>query len=213
LAARGRTGRRSRKPLAPSRVDACNPLLQAHPTWARDKHEGRGFPLLRLSPSGFFPPSRSVSRRPIWAGARGDNLLVGPGTPRVRNADKSAPPPALQTAVVPAIQAGPPLPSVGPSSSPLRPVTLVFSSPVISSVSTQPPVPPAPAVTTAVVAVSMTYSAPAAPAAQPPSESVPALASTADPGSETDSDPQLAFALLPRLRPDAPPPPPSSSGL
>jgi hypothetical protein len=74
-------------------------------------------------------------------------------------------------------------------------------------------VPPAPAVTTAVVAVSMTYSAPAAPAAQPPSESVPALASTADPGSETDSDPQLAFALLPRLRPDAPPPPPSSSGL
>jgi hypothetical protein len=43
-------------------VDACNPLLQAHPTWARDKHEGRGFPLLRLSPSGFFPlraPSRA----------------------------------------------------------------------------------------------------------------------------------------------------------
>jgi hypothetical protein len=43
------------RPLAPSRVDACNPLLQAHPTWARDKHEGRGFPLLRLSPSGFPP--------------------------------------------------------------------------------------------------------------------------------------------------------------
>jgi hypothetical protein len=81
LAARGRTGRRSRKPLVPSRVDACNPVLQAHPTWARDKHEGHRFPLLRLSPSGFFPPSRSVSRRPIWAGARGNNLLVGPGTP------------------------------------------------------------------------------------------------------------------------------------
>jgi hypothetical protein len=48
-----------------------------------------GFHLSRLSPSGFFPPSRSVSRRPIWAGARGDNLLVGSGTPRVRNADKS----------------------------------------------------------------------------------------------------------------------------
>jgi hypothetical protein len=30
---------------------------------------------------------RSVSRRPIWAGARGDNLLVGPGTPGFRNAD------------------------------------------------------------------------------------------------------------------------------
>jgi hypothetical protein len=28
----------------------------------------------------FFPPSCSVSRRPIWAGTRGDNLLVGPGT-------------------------------------------------------------------------------------------------------------------------------------
>jgi hypothetical protein len=41
---------------------------------------------LRLSPSS-FPPSCSVSRRPIWAGARGDNLLVGPGTPRGRNAD------------------------------------------------------------------------------------------------------------------------------
>jgi hypothetical protein len=68
-------------------VDACNPLLQAHPTWARDKYEGRGFPLLRLSPSGFFPPLCSVLRRPIWAGARGDNLLVGPGTPRGRNAD------------------------------------------------------------------------------------------------------------------------------
>jgi hypothetical protein len=25
-----------------SRVDACNPLLQAHPTLARDEHEGRG---------------------------------------------------------------------------------------------------------------------------------------------------------------------------
>jgi hypothetical protein len=152
LAARGRTGRHTHKPLAPPRADACNPLLQAHPTWARDKHEGRGFPLLRLSPSGFFPPfalrlapthlgwgtrqqftrrsrdppgskrrhtrtlvtpyckrtrpgrgtntkvagfpftsvslrffapSRSISRRPIWAGARGDNLLVGPGTPGV----------------------------------------------------------------------------------------------------------------------------------
>jgi hypothetical protein len=56
LAARGRTGRRSRKPLTPSCVDACNPLLQAHPTWARDKHEGHGVPLLRLSPSGFSPP-------------------------------------------------------------------------------------------------------------------------------------------------------------
>jgi hypothetical protein len=90
---------------------------------------------------------------------------------------------------VPAIQLGPPLPTLGPSSSLLRLVTLVFTSPVIGSISSQSPVPPAPAVTTAAVAVSVTSLAPAAPAAQLPSKSVPAPASTADPGSETDSDP------------------------
>jgi hypothetical protein len=37
-----------------SRVDACNPLLQAHPTWARDEHEGRGIP--PLSHAGLRPP-------------------------------------------------------------------------------------------------------------------------------------------------------------
>jgi hypothetical protein len=77
---------------------------------------------------------------------------------------QSAPPPPLQAPVVPAIQPGPPLPTASPSSSPLWPVTLVFTSPVISFVSTQPPVPPAPAVTTAAVAVSVTSSALAAPA-------------------------------------------------
>jgi hypothetical protein len=114
---------------------------------------------------------------------------------------------------VPTIQAGPPLPPFGPSPSPLRPVTLDFSSSVVGSISAQPPVPPAPAVITAAMAVSVTTSAPTDPVAQPLSESVLALASTADLGSETDSDPQLVFALLPRSRPDAPPPPPSSSGL
>jgi hypothetical protein len=39
-----------------------------------------GFPFYACLPL-VFPPSHSVSRRPIWAGARGDNLLVGPGTP------------------------------------------------------------------------------------------------------------------------------------
>jgi hypothetical protein len=66
-------------------VDACNPLLQAHPTWARDEHEGRGIST-SLSPiSGHltFPLSRSASCRPIWAGARGDISLVGLGTPSV----------------------------------------------------------------------------------------------------------------------------------
>jgi hypothetical protein len=122
-----------------------------------------------------------------------------------------APPPPLQAPVVPAIQSGHPLPSVGPSSSSLRPVTLAFTSPVLSSICPQPPVPPASAVTTTVVAVSVTTSVPAASAARPLSESVPALASTADPGSETDSDPQSVFALLPRPRPDAPQPPPPAS--
>jgi hypothetical protein len=78
---------------------------------------------------------------------------------------QSAPPPPLQDPVVPAIQPGPPLPTVGPSSSPLRPVTLVFTSSVIGSISTQSPVPLASAVTTTIVVVSVTSSAPAAPAA------------------------------------------------
>jgi hypothetical protein len=111
---------------------------------------------------------------------------------------QSAPPPPLQAPVVPAIQPGPPLPSVGPSSSPLWPVTLAFTSPVLSSICPQPPMPPASVVSTTAVAVSVTTSVPAAPAVQPQSESVPTPASTADPGSKTDSDPQLAFALLPR---------------
>jgi hypothetical protein len=78
---------------------------------------------------------------------------------------QSTPPPALQTAVVPAIQAGPPLPSFGPSPSLLWLVTLDFLSPAISSVSAQPLVPPVPAVTTVVVAVSVTTLAPPAPVA------------------------------------------------
>jgi hypothetical protein len=34
-----------------------------------------------------FPSLCSVSRQPIWARARSDNLLVGPGTPQGRNTD------------------------------------------------------------------------------------------------------------------------------
>jgi hypothetical protein len=44
---------------------------------------GRGFPLL------FPPPLCSVSRRPIWAGTRSDNLLIGRGTPRVETPTKA----------------------------------------------------------------------------------------------------------------------------
>jgi hypothetical protein len=39
----------------------------------------------------FFPSLCSVSRRPIWAGARSDNLLVGPGTPGVETPTVGAP--------------------------------------------------------------------------------------------------------------------------
>jgi hypothetical protein len=77
---------------------------------------------------------------------------------------QSAPPPALRAVIIPALQAGPTLPSVGPSPSLLRPVTLDFSSPVVGTISTQSLVPPTPAVTTAAMAVSMTAPAPADPA-------------------------------------------------
>jgi hypothetical protein len=68
--------------LALSHADACNPLLQAHPTWAQGNTKAAGFPF-----ACFFPPSCSASCRPIRAGTRSDNLLVSPGTPRGRNAD------------------------------------------------------------------------------------------------------------------------------
>jgi hypothetical protein len=78
----GRAGKRTRQALArgrslPSRVDACNPLLQAHPTWARDKHEGRGISTslslrppfspfaLRLAPTHLgWGTRRHFTRRP-----------------------------------------------------------------------------------------------------------------------------------------------------
>jgi hypothetical protein len=65
--------------LSPSLAKACNPLLQAHPPWAQDNTSRGSLP----------PPLCSISRRPIWAGTRSDNLLVSPGTPRGRNADIS----------------------------------------------------------------------------------------------------------------------------
>jgi hypothetical protein len=66
--------------LSLSLANACNPLLQAHPPWAQD-NTSRG--------SLLFPLLCSISRRPIWDGTRNDNLLVGPGTPRGRNADNN----------------------------------------------------------------------------------------------------------------------------
>jgi hypothetical protein len=91
LAARGRG--RDRRSLGAarslSRVDACNPLLQAHPTWARDEHEGRGIPTSLTPVSGrlALPPSRSPSCSTHLGWGTRRHSLVGPGTPRSRNAD------------------------------------------------------------------------------------------------------------------------------
>jgi hypothetical protein len=41
------------KALALSLADACNPLLQAHPTWAQDNMEAAGFPFA-VSPPFVF---------------------------------------------------------------------------------------------------------------------------------------------------------------
>jgi hypothetical protein len=54
-------------------VDACNPLLQAHSTWARDEHEGRGISTSLTPVSGHLasPLCARPRARPIWARARG----------------------------------------------------------------------------------------------------------------------------------------------
>jgi hypothetical protein len=69
--------------LSPSRTLVTPYCKCIHP--GRRTTRGRGFPLL-------FSPLCSVSCRPVWAGTRSDNLLVGPGTPRGRNADTTTTP-------------------------------------------------------------------------------------------------------------------------
>jgi hypothetical protein len=64
-------------------------------------------------------------------------------------------------------------------------------------------VPPVSTVSNLAVAVSVLAPAPAAQASQSASESAPPRASTTDPGSETDSDLLLVFALTVHARPDA----------
>jgi hypothetical protein len=74
--------------LAPSRVDACNTLLQVHPTWARDKHEGRGIST-SLS-SAAFSPLRAPSRAdPSGLGHTATVYSSVQGPPRSRNTNKS----------------------------------------------------------------------------------------------------------------------------
>jgi hypothetical protein len=88
---RGRDRRSLEAARSLSRVDACNPLLQAHPTWARDEHEGRGIPtsLTPVSDRLALPPSCSPSRSTHLGWGTRRHSLVGPGTPRSRNADTS----------------------------------------------------------------------------------------------------------------------------
>jgi hypothetical protein len=79
---RGRTGWRTVS-LSLSLADACNPLLQAHPTWAQDNTEAAGFPfavsppfVLRLAPTHLgWDTRRQFTRRSR--------------DPRGRNADRS----------------------------------------------------------------------------------------------------------------------------
>jgi hypothetical protein len=74
-----------------SRVDACNPLLQAHPTWARDEHKGRGIPtsLTPVYDRLAFPPSRSASRSTHLGWGTRRHSLVGLGIPWSRNTDNN----------------------------------------------------------------------------------------------------------------------------
>jgi hypothetical protein len=55
-----------------------------HPPWAQDNTKAAVSPYCS-------PPFCPVSRRPIWAGTRSDNLLVGPGIPRVETPTVGAP--------------------------------------------------------------------------------------------------------------------------
>jgi hypothetical protein len=97
-------------PLASlTRVDACNPLLQAHPTWARDEHEGRGISTSLTPISGHLAsPLRARPRaRPIWAGAR-DTLtrrLWDPPVSRCRQCRTRSSPPLVSLIREPSVAA------------------------------------------------------------------------------------------------------------
>jgi hypothetical protein len=77
------------RPLAPSPAwTVVTPYCKRTRPGRGTNTKAAGFPpLSRPTPATFRPPSRSASRRPIWAGARGYISLVGLGTPRSRNAD------------------------------------------------------------------------------------------------------------------------------
>jgi hypothetical protein len=73
-----------RVPRSPPHADACNPLLQAHPTWAQDNTEAAGFPLFSLSSTPLRAPSRADPSRLGHATTIYSSVQ---GPPRGRNAD------------------------------------------------------------------------------------------------------------------------------
>ena len=79
------TGAPLRPLVSLSRVDACNPLLQAHPTWARDEHEGRGISTSLTPISGHLtsPLLRSPMRSTHLGWGTQRHSLVGPRDPPV----------------------------------------------------------------------------------------------------------------------------------
>jgi hypothetical protein len=77
-------------------VDACNPLLQAHPTWARDEHEGRGIP------TSLTPVSGCLSS-PLRAQPRADPSGLGHAATFHSSAQG---PPGLETPTLPSRFAG-----------------------------------------------------------------------------------------------------------
>jgi hypothetical protein len=70
--------------LAPARTLVTPYCKRIQPPWAQDNTK------VAVSPR-CSPPLCPVSRRPIWAGARSHNLLVGPGTPGVKTPTVGAP--------------------------------------------------------------------------------------------------------------------------
>jgi hypothetical protein len=81
---RGRTGRRIRL----SQANACNPLLQAHPTWAQGNTKAAGFPLCLFS----SPPLRAPScADPSGLGHTATIYSSVQGSPRVKTPTVGAP--------------------------------------------------------------------------------------------------------------------------
>jgi hypothetical protein len=76
------------------------PLLQVHPTWARDEHEGRGISTSLTPVSGHLdsPPFTLAHALDPSGLGHAAHSLVGSGTPRSRNADMYSAP--LSTGVL-----------------------------------------------------------------------------------------------------------------